>query len=246
MQSFRINTSQAISMVEAFVKQSDLSSTAIDKSFGGTINKISFFGRPKINNIFKSKFATLIQPPILYNGNMAWFCWNDFEISDYPPFFLSFETNDSYEINPTPRYPDMRELMMPSNVFAYAGENLGYLLANHMIDKTLYVDRVITRGEVMQLSQNFIDRGPSDGHGKFNKYSFSFFENEKSNDVQNFLNQPGLEFIRYYFGFEPKYEESNRIRIILVAVDENGRNIFNDDPATYILQHSWPPPPPIL
>ncbi len=245
MPSYRINTQLAISLVEAFVNQQELKSVATSKAMGGTINKISLFGRPKIASIFKLKMAMLIQPPELYNGNMAWFCWNEFELNSLPSFFLAFEQNDSYETNPVPRYPDMRELMMPMSSFSYNEENVGYLLSNHQLDPSQYNDVVVPRRDVMQYVQNFNDRGPDDANGKFNKYPFAFFENEKSGDVQQFLNQPDIQFVRYYFGYDAKFITSNRIRIILVPVDSNGQNIFNDKASTVILQHSWPPPPPI-
>jgi hypothetical protein len=245
MPSYRINTQTAISLIDAFVSHPELKSVAAVKAMGGTINTISLFGRPKIESIFKTRMAMFVQPPELYNGNMAWFCWNDFGITKYPPFFLAFETNDSYETTALPRYPDMRELMVSQNTFAHSGQNVGYLLGNHQINTSSYTDIVIPRQEVMQFVQNFTDRGPGDASGKFNKYPFAFFENEKSSDVKNFLEQPGISFVRYYFGYDARYSASNRLRVVLVPVDAQGKNIFNDSPSTVMLQHSWPPPPPV-
>lgn len=241
MPNFRITPDEAIKLVKNFITDTTLSQVAKGKSLGGTINPLSIYGRPRITTITKSLEVSFLQPPTLFNGVMAWTCWNEYSIPGIPDFFLSFELNDSYLADARVPFPDMRELMRPSQVFAHKGEAADILLPNHQTDPTKIVDHVITRQEVMQYCANYESKGPADATGPFNKYPYGFFENESTNDVADFLAQPGIVFIRYYFGYDPSLTTSNRIRLLLVPVDKDGKNIFNDD--VVMLQHSWPPPP---
>lgn len=241
MTNFRITPEQAIQLVKGFTTDASLSKVAKSTSMGGTINLLSIYGRPKISALAKINEVSFLTPPKLFNGVMAWTCWNDFDIPGLPSFFLAFEVNDSYLDSARVPFPDMRELMRPSHVFNHGGEAIDIMMAGHQTDPKLIVDYVITRQEVMQYCQNYESRGPSDSSGAFNKYPYGFFENESSNDVSDFLAQPDITFIRYYFGFDPALTTSNRIRLILVPVDKYGKNIFNDK--AVLLQHSWPPPP---
>ena len=245
-ESYRINLDDAVKLIQAFVTDPSLGKIARNDALGATINPGSIFGLQESIGFVKSNFVEL------YNGHMAWFCSNDFGLNEYPKLFLAYEQNDSYQKGDEVAFPDMRKLKCPSEVFIIPQNvpNLDQWLADHTIDPrrlpNQYVDKVIDRSMVMQFASNFKQ---SNLFGGFNKFSFSFFENEKSMDVNAFLKTPGLTYIRYYFGYDnaQKYDTSNHIRIILIAVDINGKNIVTNkrDSDVVMLQHSWPPPPPV-
>ncbi len=242
MSDYRITFQEAVKLVSNFVNELDPQKNRIP--LGGTIEKNSLYGKTR----------TLKFSRTLFKGNMAWMCWNEPPIGNYPKFFLAFEENDSYLDGAEVPFPDMTGLMMPSNVFGYNSENVTDLLSNHFIDvqTTSYRDTLLDRdSEVLDLVQNFKEHGPKDQKGQlYNKYPYGFFKNS-SNDIVDFLNQPDIVYVRYYFGFDDvtqHHKETNRIRIILIGVDKDGKNITPTGTRSartdvVMLQKSWPPPP---
>jgi hypothetical protein len=242
MPGYRITFDEAVKLVSNFVKELNPKQNKIP--LGGTIEKDSLYGKTK----------TLKFSRTLFKGNMAWMCWNEPSIGNYPKFFLAFEENDSYLDGAEVPFPDMTELMMPSNIFGYNNEIITDLISDHFIDihTTSYRDALIDRdSEVLDLVQNFKDNGPKDQNKQpYNKYPYGFFKNS-TNDIVDFLRQPDIAFVRYYFGFDDTtqyHKETNRIRIILIGVDKDGKNITPTGARAtrtdvVMLQKSWPPPP---
>lgn len=83
-------------------------------------------------------------------------------------------------------------------------------------------DSKITREDVASLTGGI----PYDDEGKlFNKYPLGFFENEFDKDVETFLAQTDLTYVKYFYGYDdssPHHKETNRIRIVLICVDSKG------------------------
>jgi hypothetical protein len=82
------------------------------------------------------------------------------------------------------------------------------------------------------------------------KYPFTFF-GEMSEDFQirKMLSQPGAVGVRYYFGYQEKDDYgkdlSNKIRVIMCAIDQDGKNILGTkgDDGDIMIEKSFPPPP---
>jgi hypothetical protein len=255
-QNYRTTLDEASILISSFI--SAVPDIAEKVAVGASLNPLSLYGEPEpVPRIFRGLEIKNLLPvgadSDLYNGHMGWFCWNDFGTGAYPKFFLSFEQNDSYRQGTEAEFPDMRKLKCPLETFAFpAGtKDVKQWFSTHTIDPNLfpnqYKDEIIKRQDVMQFARNFKGFGPGDKDGSFNKFSFSFFENESTDDVAAFLKTPELKYIRYYFGLDNsnQLKTSNRIRVILVAVDKDGKNIVTNDRLDRIvmLQHSWPPPP---
>jgi hypothetical protein len=248
--TFKITTQQAVDLVTPFVTEAPLRDIAAGISLGGTIHKLSVFGAPTIVSYLANNKVRFADPPKWFNGIMAWFCWNDADPVTYPPFFLAFEQHDSYRRDARTEHTDMEYLMRPKSTFTFPGGNVRDFLTNHQIDVSEYDDAEITREEVWKLSANFFakfPRNPINGE-HFNPYPYGFFENKSLQDFKAFYMQPNVKFIRYYFGYDKSAdcEKSNRIRLVLVAVDKDGKNLFNDNGGVWMLQHSWPPPPYVV
>lgn len=257
-QKYRTTLDEASTLISSFINA--VPNIAEKVALGASLNPLSLYGEPEpIPRLFRGLEIKSLLPvgadSDLYNGHMGWFCWNDFGVGPYPKFFLSFEQNDAYQKGDETYTPDMRKLRYPSESFTipYGTRDVRQWLETHTIDPNAlpnqYKDEIIKRQDVMQFARNFKVFGPYDGDGTFNKYPFSFFENETTNDVADFLRTPNLKYIRYYFGLDNSeyLKKSNRIRVILIAVNDKGQNIVTNDKTSPIvmLQHSWPPPPPI-
>jgi hypothetical protein len=224
MSNYKIGFKEASRLVLNFLTQKRLVDYANKKSLGGILYK---------ENLIKEGFE--------YFGLMAWFCW----YVDIP--FLAFEQGKFDPENPS-REPN-GELFKSENLFLYNGgvfaQDVEDFIANPIDTSKLVPNTKISKIDAIELLGGI----PSDRKGRiFNQYPFSFFENHTDRDVEDFLKQDDLAFVKYYYGFDdskPEFEISNRIRVILVGVNSKGNSILTG-PDSIILQHSWPPPPPIL
>lgn len=232
---YKISLKDTVWLIYAFLKQKPLQEIARNEAIGGTIGKDFFDGNKIVD----------------YIGTMGWFCRNQ-ENENFPKFFLAFETGNYNPLN-VPRVPQSDNLNFPNHTFVFesqyevteAGiysmlENLQFKWKN---------DGQITKKEV----KSFVKSKPRDIRGKkYNNYRCNFFENSATvlNDIDEFLKNEEIEAIRYFYGYDDRdlnHYNSNRIRVILMGVDKDGKNILPVDTVkeTYsLLQNSWPPPPP--
>jgi hypothetical protein len=78
-------------------------------------------------------------------------------------------------------------------------------------------------------------------------YAHAYFDDDNDNPVggpsffKDFLAQKGTAYVRYYFGYDSLTPWRSKIRIMLAAVDNSGRNLNTS--GVYLLENSWPPPP---
>jgi hypothetical protein len=234
--SYKIPLETAAKLIYAFLNQPILYKIASKEAIGGTINK----------NVFNQGGG------LIYYGSMGWYCRN-LNGGEYPKFFLAFEDGE-YDPENVPKKPKNKELYYPKHTFTFDKE----VFTETDVFNMLINDQFPLQGECkIQKNQvlKFLENKPLDHFGKkFNKYNCSFFENNKvqDEDVSDFLKIKDMEAIRYYFGYyegDLPHSLSNRIRIILIAVDKTGKNIAPENILTidsnFLLQNSWPPPPPI-
>ena len=232
--SFKISLDEAAYLILSFLREPKLNNLAVNEAIGGTV----------------SKGAIKNEAGFLYLGTMGWFCRKDSNAGEFPKLFMAFE-DGSYEIAKVPEEPVSATLKCPASTFTYKKgvneEDVLWMLRNDSYP--LEPDLDIPKSVMMNLTGKL----PKDDHGvPYNKFACSFFENrgELNKDMQEFLDTPNLEGVRYYFGYDTSYSHarSNRIRVIFVGVDASGKNIIPGGDITavsaQIVQNSWPPPPP--
>ncbi len=238
--SFKVSFDKAAWLIYAFLKQPELGKMALEEAIGGTVTS-DVFNPIRIGD---------------YYGTMGWMCRNNGN-EKFPKFFLALE-DGKYNIGNVPGSPQSETLACPNHTFKYEREvneaNVVEMLKQdtHGLDKTkienLKDDKIDWKSVV-----SFIYKIPSDPIGNlYNWYPCSFFENrgKVNNDITDFMGDDRIRAVRYYFGYDDSdksYFDSNRIRIILIGVDENGKNIIPEDrkvATSSLLESSWPPPPP--
>jgi hypothetical protein len=231
---YKISYNDAVKLIEGFINQPNLLEIGKNQAIGGTVGKEAIKKSNAIN----------------YKGCMAWYCSHTQNLSDFPKFFLAFE-DGQYNPENVPDNPSSDSLFYPLDTIKYDFEKVSKNNVELMLnsEKTPWKsDGKIDKKTVEDLIKNI----PSDMNGNlYNRYKCSFFENQRvlNMDIEKFLSNPELDAVRYYFGYDEgdDYKKSNRIRIILIGVDKEGKNILpeNKEEETYfILQNSWPPPPP--
>ncbi|WP_020531940.1 hypothetical protein [Flexithrix dorotheae] len=254
---FKITLSEATKFVQDYVDEFIKigGPSIVPNIIGGTIKKDLLI---KQRDIAREKIKILNESGP-YEGLVAWFCWELASNIRDTMFFLSFEVSDwiilgSEEL----QRPDFKLLSRPFDIYRYNSDldkDIEKLLVEHGPERMQEAfpdliergDSNTEVGKVLKLRLDFHNSGPKEPSGeKYNDTPFGVFENEKYNDVDDFLEQPNLEYIRYYFGYD-KTKDQNKIRVILVGVDANKKNMVprNDTEAKstgpYILQKSWPP-----
>lgn len=243
MSEYRITADYAESMIKSYCQE--MGGKAISQTLGGQISKIGFLGGRE------EKFVPA------YKGVMAWFC-----LEEFGELFLAFEEFDKYDKKKEAsiiRWDTIfssKKLIRSYEVFGIPKLGLNKDI-NILEMKPEFIRRtqVEEEGElsiwkVRSRKNRFLrEYKPELKKARFgNKYPYGFFENEINNDVRDFLAQDGLEKVRYYFGIDSEnqaYNKTNAIRIILVGVDKEGKNLIGTEKnrSPIILQKSWPPPP---
>lgn len=236
MDTYKISLDKATALVLAFINRPELKSIAFEEAIGGTV------------------FAESIKKPagILYEGSMGWYCRNTTGIKEYPKLFMAFE-DSVYDPTNVPKEPIGEELIYSGRTFVYSGRIDSQSVRDMLsLDRyPLVPDQKIPKSDLM----NFLTQMPMDHNQKpFNKFKCSFFENRGADgrrDVDEFLDHQDLVAVRYYFGYDESdvyYFDSNRIRVVMIGVDREGRNILPivglREISDGMLQNSWPPPPP--
>ncbi|MHA7130100.1 hypothetical protein [Algoriphagus namhaensis] len=244
MSEYRITADYAESMIKSYCQE--MGGKAISQTLGGQISKFGFLGGREV------KFVPT------YKGVMAWFC-----LEESGELFLAFEEFDMY------RKEKEASIIRWDTIFSFKKLNRSYEVFD--IPK-LVLDG---EDSILEIKPEVIRRTNSEEEGELsiwqvwsrknrfkrdykpekvsvrygNRYPYGFFENEINLDIADFLAQDGLEKVRYYFGIDSDnqvYTRTNAIRIILVGVNKEGKNIIKGtekNPTPIILQKSWPPPP---
>jgi hypothetical protein len=170
--------------------------------------------------------------------------------------FLSLEQLKNYDVYNLPTGPAGRTLIRPATF-----TNPAIKQVDRTSVRARLKSEVITTNEIREIDNTTLRRHMSsfdsllstmpDSKGvKHNQYLFSFFHNNRDGVFEKFLDQAGKNgYVRYYFGYD-EHDVPNRIRVILVAVDAQGRNVTrinasgrtNGDEDAVTLQRSYPPP----
>ncbi len=170
--------------------------------------------------------------------------------------FLSLEQLKSYDVYNLPKRPTGKKLIRSSSTFKSAAvkqfdrTSVETYLRNEVItdNTTEEIDNVTLQKHITSFD-SLLSTMPDSNGEKYNQYLFSFFHDNRDGTFEKFLNQAGKSgYVRYYFGYDEK-DKPNRIRVILVAVDAQGRNVTSinrsgrtqEDGLT--LQRAFPPPP---
>lgn len=223
-----IDFQTAKTLVNNFVSDSVLGQVAVNWALGGTVGK------------------NHLQLPNQSTGVMAWFCLDQSASGNQLPFFLAFEKFSNFTTNPYPSQPANSSLDVANSQFAYSpGQPVGTLLKTHKESLANPINQVVTSAEVVQFINSFNQNFPKDNNNeKFNKEPLAFFSNEippgeTSSDWDQFISQPNLAAIRYYFGYDPT-ETTNDIRIVMVGVNSQGENLLSGNSNDLIIERQIP------
>ncbi len=170
--------------------------------------------------------------------------------------FLALEQLKSYDVHNMPTHPMSKTLYRPLTTFknTVTGQPEKTTVKNNLARQVISDNGVVTIDNVtltrhMNSFDSLLARMPDANGERYNKYLFSFFHDKRDGLFETFTGQGGKNgLVRYYFGYD-EHDVPNRIRVVLIAVDANGRNVTaangaartnGDDGLT--LQRSWPPP----
>jgi len=183
--------------------------------------------------------------------------WYGFD-PDKKEVFLALEQLKNYDVYHLPTGPTGATLIRSASTFTSAVTTPfdRASVKSHLQNETITNNEIeeidnVTLRRHMNSFDSLLSTMPDNKGEKYNEYLFSFFHDSKDGTFEQFLSQAGKNgYVRYYFGYD-EHDTPNRIRVILVAVDEQGKNITGtnaggrtnsgDDGLT--LQRSYPPPP---
>jgi len=216
-----IKFNDAVTLVSNFVNNAVLGQIATDKALGGTIDKNSFQNQVPVQG-FES-------------GKMAWFCWDENNEPAHHPFFLAFEQFDKFTDNPFPDEPEHDNLQIAAEQFTYSqGQDVAKMLQTQSQSLANPINKDISKSDAIPFINYFGTSFPaSSSNTPFNQESFCFInseipQGEEKSEWEEFVTQPDLVAIRYYFGLDES-STVNKIRIIYIGVDANGRNMISND-----------------
>ncbi|MBS1681755.1 MAG: hypothetical protein JST48_08600 [Bacteroidetes bacterium] len=205
-------------------------------------------------------------------GVMLWFCYDSTKTSE--EFYVALEQVDKYDsthFDRLPRFATTNQIIKPY-IFLYPKkENTDTpAVRKHVIeDRCLlpqpkpgvaYKFDTLDSATVNKSIKNFKRKMKFISNPIYCEYSFSVFtennhpaSNTKDHILSDFLYKiDGVGgYVKYYFAYEEKDKKGNdlknKIRLVLVAVDKEGKKIKpkrngNGDGTT--VEDSWPPPPP--
>ena len=249
--TFKITLNRAVKLIEGYINEFELNGThpKVPDFLGGTI---------KPDGLDLNKF--LLDEKTRqerFKGLVAWFCWEQTSLPQFANFFLAFDVHDYITIKDPYEVPDKPILARPYEIFRYdrtRDQDIMDVLKNHGSRSSGGYHETIKKGfdssekgTALYFIQNFRQNGPRDRDGKaYNGIPFGLFENKYSKEIEQFLEQPKLANVRYYLGYDP-IKKGNNIRVILVGVDKEGRNLVPSDEnilmenGNFIIQKSWPP-----
>ncbi|GEM_PF-6527494 len=262
--NFKITFHEAVAYIEDYVSEfklnDDTRTPDLMNSISGTL-KLDLI-KEQIDIIVRmmqiNKSHGFVEQLRTYQGLMCWFCYSE-EQDIGPHYFVAMEANDDVELkSSSPRLrPDMGKQARPFDIVMY-----------NKLEHSNIKNWLLSKSPIVMRYKNEILKGKTDLEGTRNRIQqfigkikepsniqepYGLFENELSSDVEEFLIQPNIKYIRYYFGYDPSLSQ-NKIRIILFGVDKEGNNLVlrdargnvvgseiggEGDPV--ILQTSWPP-----
>jgi len=181
------------------------------------------------------------------DGLMAWFCLdNSSAVSS--KIYLAFEAVSKFVM---PESREQAEALRPApgNLF-FSGNRFSSSFEDNPASIKAFLmghecspigpDRFISDVKVWEYCQSYLRVSSIKG---YQEYGMSYFEND-SGQISDLIKPATVRYVRYYFGFHHG-GFPNRIRVMLTAVDENGKNISINSRGdeTFLLQKSFPPPP---
>lgn len=209
--SHRITPTKAIALIVDFVQHPTLGSISQNMGLGGTFTKSVF-----------NKFAT--NEP---NDLLLWFCYRQVNGGVPAKFFIALEPEPT-AINPSslPATPVANTLAITNDHFYYSGSNNAVSIESFFRNQTglQTSNSSISKTDVTDLSSEFLSRFPSGSSNPYNASKLGYFRNDPNNDVANFIAQSNeIAGVRYFFAFDSS--ETNKIKVIFVPIDSQGKNI---------------------
>lgn len=220
----------------------------------------------QIGGVFTAKELNKWRKRDKFSGYMFWYCLED---GDNKPFIAVERRADNFKYSEneiesyTPNFPLVhagglrtcqdfvtkkfeRSDILEDEVYDFITKNSG---------KAEKGFKRKDSAKIKKLKENFLAHPPLFSNHKVGFAYFSYSQDNYDPNlkfIDRFFDQgkEEVEYIRYYFGFDPDQPktDSNKIRLILVPVAKDGRNFevsdlkegFIEDGPT-LLQYSWPP-----
>jgi hypothetical protein len=228
--------------IDALLKDSRIMGMAKDTAIGGTfLRKDEFF--PYAN-------------PTLEDGVMLWY--NLMEIDNKKMLVLAAEPMDLRQAKKN-MVPRLKKLTYPNEVFRF-DPAVPFTIREEKhanFHEFNSVASIVSNADVATRQKHFEDliyKKKTKYKTQFNKNSGLFFQNNADGEhpkglLWSLVNQPGVVGIRYYFAYKDDERRKDKIRVILVGVDNFGRNIvpgrtdFDTATEALLIQKSIPPGP---
>ena len=187
-------------------------------------------------------------------GVLMWFTYDSVKINTH------WQSNIILACEPwhrdySDKYPKEPLLTTPDYIFTFAGRPSDFLLHNHRALRNRPTGRSMrnteTRRGIDIYNERVRRRLHSTGSTPFNNDHGAFFQNNVVGKdtvglLTQFVNQKDARGMRYYFALD-EGQDSNKIRIFLIATDSLGNNLLRAKTRTsatpLILQKSIPPGP---
>ena len=187
-------------------------------------------------------------PDASNEGVLMWYCFN----ASTKKIFMVVEPYTHYDTSKLPSQPIQPFLRQPENWFTYVGpapteKDVKTFLLNQ---KEIGASRALDNATAVRYVNSFdslMNRTLDEGAQRYQKYPFNYFI--WGADYKTFVTWPGTKgYVRYYLAYNEEHTP-NRIRIVLMAADQDGNTITgkgistNGSSSGQGLQNGWPPPP---
>jgi hypothetical protein len=198
---------------------------------------------------------------VLKIGSFAkqfWFCYDASQKQPHKQVFLAIENSNHCwppDRKPAdyPTSPENEKLFKPTTPFAFDDKNynrkdkdqVSDFIINHIDPNKSSVS--IKRADVKKFGAAMVKAfgGKKENRG-YLYYPIAYFQNYDPIThvchIDEFMKQPNIEYVRYYFGLDKsRKHKPNRIRILLFPVAGHQKSISKFDGTTDVLEKSVPP-----
>lgn len=226
--SHRISPTKALALITDFVLHPTLSGISQTMGLGGTFTKTVF-----------DKFTANETKDLLF-----WFCYRKAEGAITAKLFIALEPEPT-AVNPgsLPNAPIANTLTITTDHFNYSGSISAKGVESFFCSQSgiQNSDSNISKSEVSNFCGAFVTLFPSGSNNPYNSSQLGYIQNYPNKDLADFITQSNeIAGVRYFFGFDA--DETNKIKVIFVPIDAQGKNIlkFSNGSTPFYLDREEP------
>lgn len=228
----KISFNDAVRLIHSYIYLSPFEPIKNNLPIGGHITLNSIEGRP---------YYTNDPDDLLVHGTRCWYICGDspdekeqHRLLDSECFSVAFESvkvRDTYNPHRGIKSPFLYTCKRESMIYPKPDISVNRFLIE--FDDSIATQQELRETDVDVMAINFARKFTC------NATSVAYFVNDDNDRcVDEFLANPGIKSFRFFYGYDQHLEKDN-IRLILIGVDENSRNIIGEN--SVILERSWPP-----